>query len=81
MVQNSAAWVIGGGLEWAFSPHLSLQAEYLLIESFGDVKFTTVNLGLAAQPANHKVSVEELHLVRIGIDWRFGGEHQPSPLK
>ena len=86
---TSAAGTLGAGFGWAFGRRVSLQAEYLFIDGFDDLKFTTFNRGNSFnpkdQPADHKFQSDNLQLIRIGLNWRFGGGHEPAvveaPLK
>jgi outer membrane immunogenic protein len=52
-------WTLGGGLEYAFTPNLSLKAEYLYVD-LGDVTPTPL----------HNVDVTS-HVVRAGLNFRF----------
>jgi outer membrane immunogenic protein len=83
--ETDATGVVGGGLEWA--PHggrLSLQLEYLFITGFDDVDFTTVNRSPSFkrddifQPADHTVDTDNIQLIRVGLNWRFGAGHHAA---
>jgi len=83
--KTSAAGTIGGGFEWAFGRRLSLQAEYLFIDGFGDAKFTTFNRGSDFDPgdqtAEHKFESDNMQLIRIGLNWKFGGGHEATAME
>jgi outer membrane immunogenic protein len=61
-------WAAGGGFEYAFSNNLSAKAEYLFID-LNDK--TYVNAG------NTQTIGFEAHLIRVGLNMKFGG---PGPV-
>ena len=63
-----AGFVYGGGLEWAFAPAWSAKAEYLRTD-LGD----KATYGIAAAPLIENVSLKKLNIVRVGLNYRFGG--------
>ena len=56
---TNVGWTVGGGVEYAFSPSLSLKGEYLYVD-LGDVSPTAL----------HNVDFTT-HIVRAGLNWRF----------
>jgi outer membrane immunogenic protein len=67
-----AGWTVGGGVEWAFAPHLSLGAEYLYV----DLGAST--LSMPAQLVNGlpygATSVDfhdRSHIARVKLNYRF----------
>jgi outer membrane immunogenic protein len=65
-------WTVGTGLEYAFSDNWSAKIEYNYMDvGSRSVLFTDPNA--VAQPANHKADItERLHVVKIGVNYRFG---------
>jgi outer membrane immunogenic protein len=56
---TNIGWTVGGGVEYAFTPNLSLKGEYLYVD-LGDTDPTPLN------------NVEfTTHIVRAGLNWRF----------
>lgn len=55
-------YAVGGGLEWAFAPHLSMKAEYLYMD-FGDQTLT------GTAPAT--IVDTNMQTVRVGLNYRF----------
>ena len=64
-------WVIGGGAQWALDHRWSVKAEYLYAD-FGSVSVAVplTNTPNFAQTMSATSDVE-LHLIRIGFDYRF----------
>lgn len=69
-------WTVGGGAEWAFSPNLSVKAEYLFYD-LGDARFlsTPSTTGLFGLLFNTEVAVSRIrfegHLARAGVNYHF----------
>ena len=62
-------YTLGTGVEWAFTPNWSVKAEYNYL-GFKDEQVTLVDqFGLRA-PLNID---QHLHLVKLGVNYRFGG--------
>jgi len=59
----------GGGVEWAFAPNWSLKVEYL----WADLG-TKLTYGTVGTPADESVSLKNLNMVRVGLNYRFGGD-------
>lgn len=64
-------WTAGAGAEWAFSPNWSAKVEYLYVD-LGSVNYTSVNTLTATATINHDHRFTE-NLVRVGVNYRFGG--------
>jgi opacity protein-like surface antigen len=65
-------WTAGGGIEWAFSQHLSFKLEY------DYVKFDTANFNVASTSILHGVSgvfarseTSDLNMIKGGIALRY----------
>jgi outer membrane immunogenic protein len=65
-------WTAGGGIEWAFSQHVSFKVEY------DYVKFDTANFNVASDSISHSVSgifarseTSSLNMVKGGIALRY----------
>jgi len=68
---NPTGWVAGGGIEWGFAPNWSTKVEYL----YGEFD-TTANFNYVFINTNGDRRFEshhELQIVRIGVNYRFGG--------
>ena len=63
-----AAFVYGAGVEWGFAPAWSVKAEYLRTD-LGD----QATYGTTALPLLERVSLKNLDIVRVGVNYRFGG--------
>lgn len=68
---NPTTWVAGGGIEWGFAPNWSAKIEYLYseLDTAGDFTYT----GAFAAGNRHIESTTELHTVKLGVNYRFGG--------
>jgi outer membrane immunogenic protein len=60
-------WLVGGGIEWAFTPNWSAKLEYNFMD-FGRerVDFALVGGGTAPFDVDQHV-----HVIKAGINWRF----------
>lgn len=69
-------WLIGAGVETAFSPQWSVKIEYNWLD-FADSKFTLVDQLSQTIPAKaeHDVSI-----VKVGVNYRFAAQAY-APLK
>ena len=68
-----AGWTIGGGVEYKLTDALSLKTEYL----YANLGTQTLASGLILRiPASLRVN-ETVNIVRVGLDYRFGG---PEPI-
>jgi outer membrane immunogenic protein len=70
---TSIGWTAGGGVEYAFSPNFSAKAEFLFVDinSTHNYSYTSV----AAY--RHVTSEDELDIVRVGLNYRFGASIVP----
>lgn len=68
-----AGYALGGGLEWGFAPQWSFKTEYLYVDLGSETYFE----GTASETAIDL----DVHTVRIGLNYRFGSEPGPAPLK
>lgn len=64
--QFHSGWTVGGGVEYGFAPNWSAKAEYMYA-SFADKNY------LAAVAAPGISFGADLHTVKAGINYRFGG--------
>jgi outer membrane immunogenic protein len=65
-------WVVGAGVEWAFSPNWSVKGEYLHVDlgSSNVTMLDPVNFPLDRATYHFR---SEFDAVRVGINYRFGG--------
>jgi len=69
--------VVGGGLEWAFMPRVTLRAEYLFVHLNGDTFSTTTTTGfcnstpLLACNFNIRGNGTDEHSARLGLSYHF----------
>jgi outer membrane immunogenic protein len=61
-------FIYGGGAEWAFARAWSVKAEYLRTD-LGD----KATYGVPAFPLVENVSLKNVNIVRVGLNYRFGG--------
>ncbi len=63
-------WVVGGGIEHAFTPNLHARLEYL----YGHFGNKTYDLSVSSCSPTCKVDlhVNDMHMVRAGVTWNFG---------
>jgi outer membrane immunogenic protein len=72
--KTQAGWTIGGGVEVAWTSNWTAKAEYLFAD-FGSVSSTGTLLHAPSgqtAPFAHTADFEA-HIVRVGINYRFGG--------
>lgn len=68
-------WTVGGGFEWAFAPSWSAKVEYLYVDfRGGDAYFTPPPAGFVNRAGGVPTTD---HIVRAGINYRFGGWGAP----
>jgi outer membrane immunogenic protein len=60
-------WLIGAGLEWAFTPSWSLKLEY----NFMDFGSERLNFALAGGGTVPFDIDQHVHVIKAGINWRF----------
>ncbi len=63
-------WTLGGGLEYAWTDHISLKAEYLYYSFQSETLTTTLNLN----PARTELGIRDQgrgHIARLGINYKF----------
>lgn len=60
--ETLTGWTIGGGLEVKLDRNWSMKAEYLFVD-LGDVRVPT--------PVPSRADMDELHIVRAGINYKF----------
>jgi outer membrane immunogenic protein len=61
-------WTAGGGIEWLFSPHWSLKAEYLHVD-FGTRSFLGINSQSSSTILFNHTLTEEIG--RVGVNYHF----------
>jgi outer membrane immunogenic protein len=64
-------WTAGAGAEWGFASNWSARIEYLYID-LGSVRYVSQNNLTAGATINHEHRITE-NVVRVGINYRFGG--------
>jgi opacity protein-like surface antigen len=84
--RNKSGWTIGAGSEWAITPNLSAKFEYLYYD-LGRANIAFPNFGFLTQTTPGGASVGSAlvastryngHIVRAGLNYRFGG-FGPAP--
>jgi outer membrane immunogenic protein len=83
---NHFGWTLGAGAEWKLSRNWSLKSEYLFVdlgtEDYAYVGSTLPPLGPGPYDTDHFHADLELHTVRVGLNYQFGGDREaPAPLK
>jgi len=68
-----SGWTGGLGLEWAFTEFWSAKIDYYYID-FGTDRVNLVNEVGTTDPADVE---QTLHIVKVGINYRFGGGAMP----
>jgi outer membrane immunogenic protein len=68
-----AGWTIGAGIETAFAPNWTAKLEYLYMDLGSATLFDVV-------PTVPETVSFKANLIRIGIDYHFGGPAPPPPL-
>ena len=64
-------YTVGGGLEYAFTDHVSAKAEYLYV-NLGDQDYSAVYRNGAAVPVTYANSTDfDAHIVRAGLNYKF----------
>jgi outer membrane immunogenic protein len=66
--QDHFGWVVGGGMEFAFSSNWSAKIEYLHVD-LGSKSYVALPI-LDPVPRSHDATVD---IVRVGLNYRFGG--------
>jgi len=72
--ETRTGWTVGAGAEWAFANNWSAKAEYNYVD-FGTDSVTrdaTYFVGAGPNPLLRDASTH-LHLVKVGLNYRFGG--------
>jgi outer membrane immunogenic protein len=67
-VDSRFGWVVGGGIEYGLDANWSAKLEYNYVD-FGTEQLTLPVPGGAAVPLEHE---QRLHLVKLGVNYRFG---------
>lgn len=76
---QETGYVLGGGLETQIAPNWSLKAEYQHINLDADVRFDAALFpGQGFDIDNLKT---QLDTVRVGVNYKFGADRNPAPLK
>lgn len=66
VVRHPLGWTAGAGAAWAIAPGWSVSLEYLF-DRFGGAS------GSFASGAGYESAPLDLHSLRVGFDWHFGG--------
>ncbi len=74
--ESTAAWTVGGGIEWAFDWNWSVKAEYMFIgvDNNSACGFDAAGVGAGGPGTycwNHEF--DGVHTAKIGLNYRFGG--------
>jgi outer membrane immunogenic protein len=88
--ETSTGWTVGGGGEWAFSQRWTAKLEYLFID-LGDEKYTDKCvrpddicsvLNAFEPPLGYETDIDfREHVVRVGVNYKFGPAAPPPTLK
>lgn len=70
--QTHFGFVVGGGIEHAFTPNLHGRLEYLFA-SLDKQDYDLTVVGQCTPPCIAKLDLDEFHVVRVGLTWNFGG--------
>jgi outer membrane immunogenic protein len=75
ITKTSAGATVGAGVEYAFLGNWTAKLEYLHVWLPNSGSFLTQNVGLApvVQRFNQSVNDSNLDIVRVGVNYRFGG--------
>lgn len=69
---NHFGWTVGGGLEWALSPSLSVKGEYLYVD-LGKENYMLNGTTPKGSPYTETFSTDlSFHTARIGLNYKFG---------
>jgi outer membrane immunogenic protein len=71
---TQVGYVVGGGIEHAFSPHLSLKVEYQYID-LGSQHHTAVEYDSSGAVSGFRTNIEtqtDFHTVRLGLNYKLG---------
>ncbi len=68
--QVHTGWVVGGGIEHAFTPNLRARLEYLY-GSFNAKKYD-LSVSTCSPTCIVNLHMNDMHMVRAGVTWNFG---------
>jgi outer membrane immunogenic protein len=80
-------WTVGGGAEFAWRPNWTLKTEYLFVHFDGETYSGTANYlpPTPSQSFRFSASPAEFNIIRIGLNYKFGGRYDAplleAPLK
>lgn len=69
--ETKVGWTVGGGAEMMLSPQWSVKVEYLHVD-LGKTSYTTTGSAAPGNTTDHFHTFTE-DLVRLGVNYRFGG--------
>ena len=72
-------WTLGGGVEHAFSTNWTAKLEYLYVK-LDDGRRTLTAVGRSDLPAIVARDEDKFHVVRVGLNYKFGGTSAASPV-
>lgn len=75
---TKATWTVGGGIETRLSRNWSTTSEYLYIDG-GHSRFAANPYGALLGPQVASFS-HQFHLIKTGLNYKFGGPAEPLPL-
>jgi outer membrane immunogenic protein len=73
--ETKVGWTIGGGGEWMLASNWTVKAEYLYVD-FGDVSASSIVSASVTRDARSLLTTSSdltAHVVRFGLNHRFGG--------
>jgi outer membrane immunogenic protein len=77
-------WTLGGGAEFLVTRNVTFKAEYLYVNLGDDgvaAVATSPTAGLTAASFRTSFGDAEIHTVRLGLNYKFGGDCCAAPLK
>jgi len=66
-------YTVGGGIEYGFTPNLSLKVEYLYAHLLPTSFFQNAGCPSGPQPLSSCSLGANVNVVRLGLNWRFNG--------
>lgn len=80
---TQVGYVVGGGIEHAFAPRVSLKVEYQYID-LGTQRYTAQEFPVDPTDGIFKVQTDtrtDFHTVRLGLNFKLGPSAEPAPYK
>jgi outer membrane immunogenic protein len=69
-----SGWMVGAGLEYGFTPNFSMKVEYNFLRLNDEDLQSRFRTGPSAGLLSERLRIEQdLHIVKAGLNYRFGG--------